>query len=323
MLPLRSAIFVLSATVASAAFANAPDAATQTAPVKPHTAPAEHGPHLQGLTATLPLVMVNGFPFVEGSINGKSGKIMFDLGMDQSLVVDSHTIEIPGKIRTGSGYFGSGQTFERFNYPLVSELKLPGGLRYTDMTNIAGNPGIPIEQEIAADFIGWLGVEFFSGYVLKIDYAKSMLTFYRDDANGSGDTAALAGEHVIRAIHIASSKGHKSLMNLPVKVGNTAFLATLDTGSHTVIAVNDDQLAALKKAGTLHQESEDKGTISGLVVDGIALAPMEVEIMHGTVPEKNLLPPTDDPVMTLGYEFLSRYKTVWDYDTETLTLLEK
>lgn len=316
MLAARSAAFLISTAFATSAFAAEP-------PQKKHAPPPEHGPHLQGATATLPLVMVDGYPFIEGSIHGKSGKIMFDLGLDQSMVVDSHTVEIPGKIKTGSGHFGSGQTFERYTYPLVSELTLPGGLRYTDMTNIVGNPGLPIEQHITADFIGWLGVEFFSGYVLKIDYTKPALTFYRDDASCTGENAALAGERVVRSIHIASSKGHKSLMNLPVMVGSTRFLATLDTGSHTVIAVNDDQLAALKKEGRLRRENEDKGTLSGLVVDGIALAPMEVEIMHGTVPEKNLLPPTDDPVMTLGYEFLSRYKTVWDYDAETLTLLEK
>lgn len=59
------------------------------------------------------------------------------------------------------------------------------------------------------------------------------------------------------------------------------------------------------------------------MVDGIVLGPMDVKIMHGTRPAKNRLPPTDDPIMTLGYEFLSRYKTVWNDDTETLILLEK
>lgn len=293
------------------------------ATIKKHKAPPAQGPHLDEPSATFPLVLIKGYPFVEGSIDGRQGKLLFDLGESDALVVNNHTVEAPGAITIGTGQFGSGQTFDSVSYPMLAEAVLPGRRRYTDMSNVRGSPGLPIEQHITPDHIGWLGLNYFTGYVAKIDYARPAVSFYRDDASGAGEKAALAGERIVRSIHISRSAEHKNLIYAQLKVGSMDVLALFDTGAHSSIAAAESQLAALKKAGSLRAGDDETSLLSDAVLDGLPLAPMTVNTRHDVPPYKKFLPPTDNPVMVLGYEFLNRYKTVWDFDDETLTLLEK
>lgn len=316
----RGAMLLAKALLLPAAFLPQ-SSSTPDAPKAKHAPPPAYGPHLAGKQVTLPLVVIKGYPFVVGAINRKTGKLLFDAGEPAAFAINSHAVTIPCRIKTGTGYFGSGQTFEVMNFPVVDELALPNGLRYTGITNIRGNPGLPIQQHIAPDFIGWIGVEFYAGYVLKLDYAKPAATFYRDDALGSGEQAAVAGEHVIQTIRF-DNHGLRNLLNFRVKANGTEFLALLDTGSHTAAWLTNEQAASMRQAGSLQDDKDGSMTLSGLEIDGKPVAPMAIEVSHGRPPMTKLLPVTADPVMTLDYEFLNRYKTVWDYDNGTLTLLE-
>lgn len=287
-----------------------------------HAPPPAYGPHLEGREVTLPLVVIKGYPFIAGAINDKQGKLLLDAGEPAAFAVNSHAVSVPGGIKTGSGYFGSGQTFDVMNFPIVDALTLPDGLHYSGMTNIRGNPGLPIEQHITPDFIGWIGIGFYAGYVIKLNYAKPAAIFYRDDALGSGEQEALKSERVLQSIRI-DNKGHRNLLDFRVKVNGADFLALLDTGSHTVAWLSDEQLASMKRTGSLKDDKNGNMILTDLEIDGHPVAPMPIEVTHGKPPMAELLPATKDPVMTLGYEFLSRYKTVWDYDSGTLTLLER
>lgn len=107
-----------------------------------------HGPHLESDNITLPLTIVKGYPFIEGSIHGTKGKLMFDVGEAPALVIDSHTVTPPNGKVVGNGFFGSGQTYDVYRFPVIDSLALAAGLHYETMTDINGNPGIPIEQHI-------------------------------------------------------------------------------------------------------------------------------------------------------------------------------
>jgi hypothetical protein len=54
-----------------------------------------NGPHLDVDQITLPLDIVDGYPFMDGSNNGKEGKILLDIGEVSALTIDSHTVAPP------------------------------------------------------------------------------------------------------------------------------------------------------------------------------------------------------------------------------------
>ena len=159
---------------------------------------ASGGPHLYGERVTLPLIVVKGYPFLEGSINGKKGKLLFDVADVRAFDLDDHTVTQAGGIASGHGSFGSGQTFDTMSYPVVDELTLGAGLHFSKMSNIRGSPGLPLEQNITPDFIGWIGVDFWNGYVFKLDYQKPSVAFYLDDNKREGERAAFAGETLVQ-----------------------------------------------------------------------------------------------------------------------------
>ena len=282
---------------------------------------AANGPHLSGETVVLPLVMIKGYPFVDGTINGRSGKLLFDTGSAPGLVIDSHVISPPGAVVTGNGFFGSGQTYQTMRFPLIDTLTLPGGLRFTAMRNIRGNPGLPLERHITPEFIGWLGLGFFSGYVAKLDYSKPAVTFYRNDASGSGMRAATVGEESFKAIPLGNPE-HRDIPTYPAKIETMDLIGVFDSGSHNTAWLSDQQIGALERAGNLHADAQGNYTVSGLSIDGYALPPMPLEIIRNKPAIAEFLPRSGTPVLVLGYELLSLYPVVLDYDRATMTLLK-
>jgi hypothetical protein len=290
-------------------------------PVEKLPAPASSGPHLKGELVTLPLILVDGYPFIEGAINGKQGKLLLDIGEAEALVIDSHTVTPPNGVAIGRGFFGSGQTFESYRFPLVDELTLPENLHYTNLINIHGNPGLPLEQHITPDFIGWIGINFFENYVMKLNEAQSSVSFYHNVPMGVGEDAAMAGEQIVQAITF-ETVSHRSIATFPVTVGGLQFVASVDTGSHTVAWLSHEQVKSMEMAGTLKDEGGGQMLLSGVLINGHPLSPMKVQISIGKPPFAKLLHQPDVNMLQFGHELLSRYKVVWDYDRGTLILLE-
>lgn len=277
-------------------------------------------PHLYGDRVTLPLAVIKGYPFLEGEINGTKGKLLFDIGEADALSLDSHTVHQEGGVTIGRGNFASGQTFEKLRFPVVDELKLGAGLHFEKMTNVLGNPGLPLEQHITPDFIGWIGVPFWQGYVFKLDYATPQVTFYRDDAKGSGERAAESGETVVQKIAFTNKVVNLPLF--PIKLGGQPMNAVFDTGAHSGAWMLDSEIATLEKAGVLREEG-DGFLLSGITIDGYPIEPMHIDMVRNRPPMARLLPEPDAPLVVFGYEFHSRYKEVWNYGAHTVTLLKK
>ena len=330
----RPALLPLSLAAALWVITDCMRAWTQAAPA-PAAQPGSHNPdaavnekvHLQGESLTLPLVLIKGYPFLEGEINGTKGKLLFDIGEDASFALDSHRIQPPDGKEIGKGFFGSGQTFSVYRFPVVDHLELAGGPEYTAIPNVRGNPGIPLEQHITPDFIGWIGLHWFNGYVLKLDYAHPSVSFYKNessaDRNGPGMQAALKGEKVVQVIHF-NSADHPNVSTVPVLLGTHPFIATLDTGSHNALWLTPELRNQMKADGVLHAEPHGSFQIASVSIDGHRInLNSHIELNSGKASIAGKLGNPTDPIMTLGYEFLSQFRTVWDYEHQTLTLLEK
>lgn len=204
---------------------------------------------------------------------------------------------------------------------MVDELKLGRGLHFEKVRNIRGNPGLPLEQNITPDFIGWIGLDFWEGYICKLDYVKSAATFYHDNAAGDGSRAAEVGESVLQKISF-TNKPERGVPLFAVKLGEQSMIATVDTGAHNGAWLSDADISALKKAVTLREDG-DGFMISGITINGTPIEPMHIDPMPGRPPFAKSLPDPEASLLYFGYEFLSRYKSVWDYGHSTLTLLKK
>jgi hypothetical protein len=289
---------------------------------RPGAAELNQKVHLAGDQSTLPLVLVKGYPFLEGEINGIKGKLLFDVGDEESFALNSHAIAVPNGKEIGKGFFGSGQKFAVSSFPIVDDLKLAGGPEYTAVPNVRGNSGQQLEENITPDFIGWIGVAFFEGYVIKLNYQHPSVTFYKNDASGAGRQAALKGEKVLQVIHFDNS-AHSNLITFPIKIGSLPFVANLDTGSHDALWLTPELIEKMKAEGTLHCKA-DECKLSSVSIDNHVISlRSHSDLIEGKASISDLIGHPNDNIMTLGFEFLSTFKTAWDYQNQTLTLLSK
>lgn len=282
-----------------------------------HTPPnPEQGPQLEGERVTIPIVVIDGFVFIQGAVNGHAGDIMFDTGIESPFFLNTRAVMPPNGRTIGHGVFSSGQTYDVAQYPLVDRLDLPNGLHFEKLAYTLGYPGDVIQSGVDPKYIGSLGVGFFHGYVYKLDYTARSIAFFRNDPTDEGEKQAEKGEKVLQTISFDSQ------WHVPATISGMQFTAGLDTGSHCGLTLSSQQIATMEKAGSLRKQSEDSYILSGLVIEGKRVGPMHIEV---TVAERSrtenpLLP--NQPAITLGYEFFSQYKTVRDYEGKTLTLLE-
>jgi hypothetical protein len=138
-----------------------------------------HGPELQGDSVIFPLTLVDAFPFVSVEVNGIKGKFMFDTGNKCYIEINDNMVNLPGKRAVKKGQVGSGQSFISNINDTIAEVKFKNGLNYRNLLNITSANLDFLQNHITPDCIGYIGHDFFNGYLFKLDYVKRKLTFYK------------------------------------------------------------------------------------------------------------------------------------------------
>jgi hypothetical protein len=279
---------------------------------------AERAPEVR-LTAervTLPIVMVREYPFVEGSVNGVKGKFMLDTGAEQALAINDHRVPVDHAEAIGQGHFGSGQTFAIRMAPAIQDVRI-GQLSYPHATLAQSQDARQLEA-ITPDFIGWIGHDAWAGYALKLDYRQHTVTFYK-----GGPEVYLKGEKVIAKLPFETRK----LPNHPLmatRIGSMNVLAAWDTGQYGALFTSADGKARLIQQTRLtpSQKKPDTFDLHGLTIDGHPLPGIpSIDVETRPFPAASSIGITEPDVLTLGFGFLSQYKTVWDYQRHCAYLL--
>lgn len=117
--------------------------------------------------------------------------------------------------------------------------------------------------------------------------------------------------------------GHSNLITTLVKIGDLPFVANIDTGSHDVLWLTPELTKKMKAAGSLHCNATECKLSSISIDNHIIPLKSHTDVIDGKASFADQIGHADDNIMTLGYEFLSKYKTVWDFQDQTLILLSK
>lgn len=286
------------------------------APLSPPVAQQAPEVRLTGEIVTLPIVMVREYPFVEASIAGVAGKLMLDTGYQGALIVNDHRVPLTGGRAIGSGFFGSGQTFEVRLVPEVLNVQI-GGLVYPRVTEVRTQDARLLEN-ITPDFIGWFGYEAFATHALKLDYRALQATFYA----AGGDY--LAGERMVAELPFET----RNLPNTPLmagSLGDMSFVVSWDTGQYGALYTTEAGKARLLGDGRLTPSATDPDAfdIHGLEIDGHLLPVISaVEVRTEPSPASGSIGITEADHLTLGYGLLRQFKTVWDFPQKRIVLLE-
>tara|TARA_R110002020_G_scaffold155391_1_gene336396 strand:+ start:12049 stop:13002 length:954 start_codon:yes stop_codon:yes gene_type:complete len=285
---------------------------------------------LTGDSISFPLTIVNSYPFISGEINGVKGKLMFDTAHRYALDINNKIVPLPSQKVEGDGFVGSGQKFKRYTNDAIKEVKLINGLHFQNLKQIGSANYDFIQNDITPDFIGFIGHDFFEGYLFKLDYTKRKLTFYKNTASRASSKDFLAGEKVLAVLNFETRK----LPNIPmmkVDVNDVEMLALFDTGgSYGSLEITDKDAEGLMKKKNLINYGRDGSDDNLFSLEKVKMNPQLTVDLIGIYknstddnsPVRKALGITEDTVLTFAYRFLVQYKTVWDYKRKKIYVLE-
>ncbi|QNL52312.1 hypothetical protein H8S90_12505 [Olivibacter sp. SDN3] len=285
-------------------------------------------PVLHGDTVVFPIKLVNAYPFISGTVNGVTGKFMFDTGSSNSIALNDNVLSFPEKKVTGSGVVGSGQTYKASTIDTVKKITFNNGLVYKNLEKIH-SANYNFVENITPDFIGYIGYKFFEGYTFKLDYIHKKVTFYKNTPQRELNKDFLTNEKVLSIIDFDTRR----LPNHPLikfKIGNTEILGAFDTGQNGLLQVSDNTQKVLSSERLITQSGVDGAGDTILTVKNVLIGEQlkidlkgieQEEAENIKVIRKELEIPEPD-LMTFGYRFLSLYKTVWDFDAKKIYILE-
>jgi hypothetical protein len=290
----------------------------------------KHGRELEGDSIIFPLTLVDAFPFVAAEVNGVKGKFMFDTGNKCYIEINDNMVNLPGKRAVRKGQVGSGQSFISNMNDTIAEIKFKNGLTYHNLLNITSANLDFLQDHITPDCIGYIGHDFFKGYLVMLDYVKRKITFYRITEDRKLSKDFLKGEKLLTVLNFETRR----LPNHPmvhVKIGGVDFLGSFDTGQYGLIQCESQAAKVLKKVrllvdAGLNGHGDSTVNVNNIIINGNlklnvkGIAPYSLE---QTTPFRKGMQITEANYICFGYRFFEQYKTVWDYDEKKIYVLEK
>jgi len=277
-----------------------------------------------------PITLVNAFPFISGEVNGVKGKFMFDTGNQNALDINDNLVHLPQKKTKGSGQVGSGQKFKANINDTIAEVKLADGSVYKNLLNIKSGNYDFLQNAITPDCIGYIGHDFFKEYLVKLDYLRRKITLYKNTDQRKISKDFLKGEKVLAIINFEIRR----LPNHPLvraKIGGIEMIAAFDTGQYGTFQL-ENKVEKLLTAKSLivpsgqDAENDTVFTINDMILDGkfkTSLKGVYSETREDNKHVREALQITEDNIIDIGYRFLDQYKTIWDYETKKIYILEK
>lgn len=289
----------------------------------------ERTAELHGDSVVFPITLIKAFPFISGTVNGIPGKFMFDTGYETSIALNDNLVELPNKKLQGSGVVGSGQSFKEYVNDTIKEVKFGNGITFRNLEKIKSANYDFLQQRITPDCIGYIGHNFFKGYLFKLDYIKNTITFYKATAERRANNDFLANEKVLAIIDFETRK----LPNHPlakVTIDGVEFQAAFDTGQYGFMLLDPPTEKRLRGKGyvVLSGTDADGDTLVKAkdVVLGdklkVTLKGLELLNLQSTKIVRRELAITETNILSIGYRLYSQYKTVWDYEKRKIYVLE-
>ncbi len=283
---------------------------------------------LTGDIISFPLTIVNAFPFISGEVNGIKGKFMFDTGHKGALDINNNIVPLSSQKEKGSGFVASGQQFKNYTNDTIGEVRLVNGMHFQNLKQVPSGNYDFLQNGITPDCIGYIGYNFFKGYIFKLDYTKRKLSFYKSTPERESSKDFLNGEKVVAILNF-EIRNHPNIPIIKVKVDDVEILGLFDTGgSYGLLDFSNKDTEKLAKKKYLEDYGKDGYDEDLFVLNNVAISNQltidfkGIHTIEETSQFKKAIGITEDNILILAYRFLSRYKTVWDYDHKKIYVLE-
>ncbi len=260
---------------------------------------------------TLPVQITKGYVFLDGKVKDRSGVFMFDTGSPFPFFLNRDTIPLKLMKYISTGRAGSGQVLKVYQPEDVGAITLAGSvlngvepLRCTDfsfMTNMK-------KGGIRPDILGIAGLPLFRDDEFELNYATSSLDIYQINENGDPVIPHVKPQDIVVTLPFRYSSNYMPIVEFVIDGIEIELI--FDTGAPGDLVLTPDARRVLVKAGRL-RPSGNSFVIEGLTYQAIVLTADVPSVITG---KSNSL--------KAGYSFLRHYRSVWNFNKQTITLLK-
>ncbi len=285
---------------------------------------------LTGDSISFPLTIVNAFPFISGEINGIKGKFLFDTGHQGALDVNNNIVPLLSQKEKGNGFVASGQKFKNYTNDSIEKVSLVNGLHFQNLKQIPSANYDFLQNNITPDCIGYIGYDFFKGYIFKLDYTKRKLIFYKSTPERESSKDFLKDEKVVAIVNF-ETRNRPNIPMIKSKVEDVELLGLFDTGgSYGLLDFSDKDAEKLSKKKYLKDYGKDGYDEDLFILNNVAVNNQLTTDFIGihtidkskSIQFKKATLVTEDNILIFAYRFLAKYKTVWDYEHKKIYVLE-
>ena len=232
--------------------------------------PCYAGPRSSDATVEVPFVFEKGYLLVQAKIkNDIPVEMTIATGAEYS-IVDTGLLE---KYKLPEYYAGegivTGHNDRIFTFTPVSDVRL--GAAKTRSLNMRLGSIANISKVVGREIFGALGVDFFKGSAVQIDFGKKVLRFL-SEAEAQSVTEKAGANKQTAQLNIAyndDSFDHLPVPLVDVTIDGKKIKTLIDTGAVVVVALS--QSAAKKLGSTVSPGVSQKTQLQSLIVGGIQL----------------------------------------------------
>lgn len=285
---------------------------------------------LTGDVISFPITVINAFPFISGEINGVKGKFMFDTGHKGALDINNNIIPLLSQKEKGNGFVASGQKFKNYTNDSIEKVSLVNGLHFQNLKQIPSANYDFLQNNITPDCIGYIGYDFFKGYIFKLDYTKRKLSFYKSTPERESSKDFLKDEKIVAIIDF-EIRNRPNIPMIKVKIDDVEILGLFDTGgSYGLVDLSDKDAEKLSNKKYLKDYGKDGYDEDLFVLNNVTVNNQLTTDFIGihtidkskSIPFKKATGVLEDNILIFAYRFLAKYKTVWDYEHKKIYVLE-
>lgn len=271
---------------------------------------------------TLPFYLFNGHILIDGAVDGRRGKFMFDTGTEFPFFLNSHFLPLSRDQFVGQGHAGSGQemVLHRQTRRGVA-IEIGDAIRYERLAGVIHTDWGFLEAAYTPHFLGSIGHGFNRNYLFVLDYDAQTLSFHAFDQDEAALARVIDPARVVATLHFTPTGVGGKMPEVDMRIGDARITAFFDTGNLGSLALTESMQRTLESQGRLTltaspytfgaYASQVRATLRGLG-HGEQVFP-EIRNLSFTTGKHNRV--------GLGYHFLKNYISVWDYRRQTLTLL--
>jgi hypothetical protein len=271
---------------------------------------------------SLPFHLVDGYILIDGEVNNKSGKFMFDTGTPFAIFLNNHFVPLTNDVYQSKGSAASGQSIIVYAQNYVDSVKILDQLQFQHVKLVPHADFGFIEEGAVQNYLGFIGHGFNKDYLFIIDYDKQTIDLFLSTQEHDELPNVIKQDKLVAKLDF-SSRGDGRIPEVEFTIGSSTITGKFDTGNQGTLTLTKAMKDKLESEGYLLTESRDywygaqeshpAGVLKKLSYQNKILTDIHnLRISIGEVNE-----------IGLGYQFLKNYVSAWDYHNKTITLMRR